>query len=307
MTPRWQISAGQITEWLPPLLYAFAVLASAWVLHDARRRFPAYAVAAWTLATLIYAPIVLPLYLIARIFKPSPAAHDAAPETTASTETREADPEETCTADRVETGAAGLNEMSGTDVVAAGVEIDADTGEDVAADHVEPVAAADAPQMARMPFRFKRYAPSLLYTFALLCAGAVYFYRDYYSFDAHLTRAANARLVNRRDDAIREYRAALRIIDDAHTHKLLAVQLAEGGQTESALAEFRAAERGGEPDELLALRIASALDALGRAKEAAGEYQKFLQGSLCVRPAPDARCAEAAARLGQMQGGAVAP
>ena len=69
MISRWQISAGEVTEWLPPLLYAAAVLASAWVLFDARRRgFRVYAVALWTLATLIYTPIVLPLYLITRIY-----------------------------------------------------------------------------------------------------------------------------------------------------------------------------------------------------------------------------------------------
>jgi len=66
-TTRWQISVGQISEWLPPLLYAAAVLISAWVLSDARRcrRFSLPAVAAWTFATLISPPVILPLYLLA--------------------------------------------------------------------------------------------------------------------------------------------------------------------------------------------------------------------------------------------------
>jgi tetratricopeptide (TPR) repeat protein len=292
LTSRWQISAGEITEWLMPLLFVFAVLASAWVLHDARRRFPLYAVAAWMLATLVSAPVVLPLYLIARTFKPLPAAKDAAPETTSPQETEETE------ADSLkEIGAAGLKETDAAGVIAAREETPDDTGEHVA---TEP-----SPTI-RATLRLKRYAPSLLYSLALLSASAIYFYRDYRSFDAHLARGARARLLGRRDAAIREYRSALRFNDDAHTHKLLAVQLAEDGQTEAALAEFRAAERGGEPDELLALRIASSLDALGRAGEAADEYRKFLQGGSCTRPLPDARCAEAAARLGQTQGGAVA-
>lgn len=144
--------------------------------------------------------------------------------------------------------------------------------------------------------RRRNFAFALLYALALLLAGAVYFYRDYHSFDAHLARAANARLLGQRAATIRAYRAALRLADDAHTHKLLAVQLAEDGQTEAALSEFRAAERGGEPDELLPYRIAYALDALGRPSEAIVEYQKFLRGSACAPPSPDARCAEARQR-----------
>jgi len=281
LTSRWQISAGDITGWLTPLLFAFAALVSAWVLHDARRRrFTLYAVAAWTLATLISAPVVLPLYLIARIYKPHPAADDDAPESFPVEETNAAHVEETDTGDAEETRATGF--------AAARRELPDDT---------EEQAADDASPKIRAPFRLKRYAAAFLYAFALLSAGALYFYRDYHSFDAHLARAANARLTSRRDAAIREYRAALRLADDAHTHKLLAVQLVEDGQTEAALAELRAAERGGEPDEYLALRIAYALDALGRPAEAVEEYRKFLRSSLCVGSSPDARCAEASARV----------
>ncbi|HYG10559.1 MAG TPA: hypothetical protein VD835_11465 [Pyrinomonadaceae bacterium] len=288
MTARWQISAGEITEWLPPLLYAFAILASGWVLHDARhRRFPLYAIAAWTLGTLVYAPVVFPLYLVARAFRPHSAANDYAPQANVREKTEAADVVETKASGSEETGAAG------------GVATCGDVSEDTG----ERAATQSPPTAIRPHLRLTRYAPSLLYSFALLLAGAVYFYRDYHSFDAHLARAANARLLNRRDAAIREYRAALRLSDDAHTRKLLALQLAEDGQAEAALAEFRAAEQGGEPDELLPYRVASALDTLGRAAEAADEYQKFLHGSLCARSLPDARCADAATRLEQIQNG----
>jgi len=306
--------------WLPLLLYAFAALSSAWALHDARaRRFPPYAVAAWTLATLIYAPVFLPLYLIARIYRPSPAARDHATETTDSQETFTPDGGEIDERDEEEIGAGGLEETCEAGVAAACGDVAADAGQHVAADAivqaaapveqaaapVEHIPAADAPQASRAPFPFRRHAPTLIYTFALLFAGAIYFYRDYHSFDAHLERAAGARLRSRRHDAIREYRAALRVNDDAHTHKLLGVQLAEDGQTEAALAELRAAERGGEPDPLLTFRLASALDALGRAVEAAGEYQKFVRSDSCAHASPGAFCAEAAARLRQISGGGV--
>ncbi|HEV2802908.1 MAG TPA: hypothetical protein VGW12_20755 [Pyrinomonadaceae bacterium] len=283
MTTRWQISAGEITEWLPPLLFVFAALASAWVLHDARRRrFAPYAVAAWMLATLIYAPVFLPLYLIARMFKPTSA--DDADDVIAATPQTNLSPE-------IER--AGTNDTNATDAV----EIDASNA-------VEQVAGGAA-QTTGAPFSLKPYALPLAYACAMLSAGAVYFYRDYRSFDAHLARAANARLLNRRDAAIREYRAALRLTDDPHTHKLLAVQLAEAGQTEAALSEFRAAERGGEPDELLSFRIASALDTLGRNVEAEDEFRKFLQGSLCTRDPHAAHCEGAAARLCQTTQGGV--
>ena len=166
------------------------------------------------------------------------------------------------------------------------------------------MSSAASSEEIRVPLWRRKLALPLLYALALLAFGALYFYRDYHSFDAHLARAANARLLNQRAAAIREYRAALRLSDDAHTHRLLAVQLAEDGQTEAALAELRAAERagGGDEDALLPYRIAHTLDALGRRAEADLEYQKFTQGSLCALPSPDARCAEASARVEQRQG-----
>jgi hypothetical protein len=273
---RWQISSVEITVWLSPLLYAAAVLLSAWVLSDARRRgLPLYAVIAWTLATLISPPIVFPLYLIARIFSTKR-------DTTAQTP------------------------LEVSNSVAEGTKADDIATRAQSFDDSEEQAAADeSPEeiRARRHRPWRKLALPLIYALALLFIGAIYFYRDYRSFDAHLARAANARLLNRRAAAIREYRAALRLSDDAHTHKLLAVQLAEDGQTEAALAELRAAERGGDEDALLSLRTATTLDALTRTTEAAVEYQKFLRGSACARSSPDARCAEAAARVEQIQSG----
>jgi hypothetical protein len=271
---RWQISAGEVSEWLPPLLYAAAVIISAWVLSDSRRRkFPFYAVALWTLSTLIYTPVFLPLYLIARIF----------------TQKRNTTPQ-TLEASTPPAPTAGAK--------AAGSPAHAPISDDM------DEQAFEQPTKNTRALSRRKLAPPLpfLYALALLSAGAIYFYRDYHSFDAHLARAANARLTGERAATIREYRAALRISDDAHTHKLLAVQLAEDGQQEAALVELRAAERLGEPDALLPYRIAHLLDALGRPAEAAIEYQKFAQGSLCAVASPDARCAEASAHAQQIEG-----
>lgn len=269
MISRWQISAGEISEWLPPLLYAAGVLVSAWVLFDARRRrFPFYAVAAWTFATLIAPHVVLPLYLIARIFTRKRQANETSEASTPLTDTQaDASPAHAPTADDEDEQATGQTKDS------------------------------RAPLLRR-----RQLALPLLYALTLLFPGALYFYGDYHSFDAHLARAANARLLEKRAAAIREYRAALRLSDDAHTHKLLAVQLAEDGQHEAALAELRAAERGGEPDELLPYRIAATLDALGRAGEAAAAYEKFSATELCARQPPAPLCAEASARVRQIQG-----
>lgn len=294
MISRWQISAGEVSSWLPHLLYAAAVLVSTWVLFDARRRgFRFYAVVLWTLATFVYAPIVFPLYLVARIFTEK---RDATPQTPEAT-TSHADTKADAAAPAHASISVRANEQT---ISADAVE---QTG-DVA------VSSAASPEDRRAALRWRRafalpllyaLALPLIYALALLSFGALRFYRDYQSFDAHLSRAASARLLNQRAAAIREYRAALRLSDDAHTHKLLAVQLAEDGQTEAALTELRAAERAGgsDDDALLPYRIAHTLDALGRPVEADLEYQKFTQGSLCAPPSPDARCAEASARVRQ--------
>ena len=138
-----------------------------------------------------------------------------------------------------------------------------------------------------------RRALPLLYAALVLLLAALIFLRDYRSVDAHLARAANAKLFVQTERAIREYRAALRLEDDPHTRKLLAVELAARGRTQESLTEFLAAERGGEPDERLPYYIAAALDKLKRHDEAVPYYQKFLNGQLCTRTLPDARCEQA--------------
>jgi hypothetical protein len=139
------------------------------------------------------------------------------------------------------------------------------------------------------PVRFRFVAP-VVYGVLLLSIIGLYLYRDRNSVDAHLARAAQAKVMNERDKTISEYRAALALEDNPHTHKLLGIELADAGHWSEALAEFRAAERGGEPDESLPFRIGRALDAAGQSSEAVIEYSRFLNSHACTQALPDDRC-----------------
>jgi len=94
-----------------------------------------------------------------------------------------------------------------------------------------------------------RYALPLLYAVIALSVTVAYFYFESRSVDAHLARATQARLVEDSTTAIREYRAALAREDDPHTHKLLAIELANAGYVTEAISEFQLAKQGGEPDD----------------------------------------------------------
>lgn len=143
------------------------------------------------------------------------------------------------------------------------------------------------------PIKFRLLVP-LAYGAVLFALIGVYFFRDYQSVDAHLARASQARVMNQNERAVREYRAALKVEDNPHTHKLLGNELAATARWEEALSEFRKAESGNEPDESLSFRIAQMLSALGRNEEAAREYSRFLTSTLCTQNLPDDRCAIAA-------------
>jgi hypothetical protein len=123
------------------------------------------------------------------------------------------------------------------------------------------------------------------------------FCRNRNSVDAHLARAEQAKVLNQRERSIREYRAALALENNPHTHKLLGIELANANQWNEALAEFRAAERGGEPDELLSWRIGKTLEALGNHSEAVADYTRFLQSRLCTQQLPDDACETARRRI----------
>ncbi len=91
-----------------------------------------------------------------------------------------------------------------------------------------------------------RYALPLLYAAILLSAIGLFVYFDGRTVDAHLARAARAKLVDDHNTAIKEYRQALAVEDNPHTRKLLAIELANAGYTSEANEEFRLAQQGGE-------------------------------------------------------------
>jgi hypothetical protein len=104
------------------------------------------------------------------------------------------------------------------------------------------------------PPRRWRYLLPLLYAVIALSAIGAYFYFDSQSVDAHLARATRAKLVEDSTTAIHEYREALKREDDPHTHKLLAIELANAGFISEAIMEFQLAQQGGETCEPADLR-----------------------------------------------------
>jgi tetratricopeptide (TPR) repeat protein len=151
--------------------------------------------------------------------------------------------------------------------------------------------------------RVQRAAPSwlvttpLAYATVVLSLIGVYLYTDHQSIDAHLARAAQAKLKGEFGQSIIEYRRALLDDDNPHTHKLLAIELADVGNWTEALMEFRLAEEGGEPDDSIPFRIGSLLDILNLEGQARLEYQRYLVTRACTDPVPDGRCVIARAKV----------
>ncbi len=241
-----QISAGEFFEWMLPASFALTALLSAWVLASARkRRLNAAVTTLWTLSTLFFPLVVLPLYLVFRFFQ------------------RRDEPQKKL----------GRDETTGN-----------------------PESEKSAPPAWR-------HGLPLVYLVLLLSLGALYFYTDYRSVDAHLARANQARVRGQQERIIEEYRAALRLEDNAHTHNLLGRELAATRRWDEALRELRTAERMGETDDELPYYIAESLYNLARFQEAAPEFERFLRSSTaCTTPPRDVRCILAERRLTDIAG-----
>ena len=140
-----------------------------------------------------------------------------------------------------------------------------------------------------------RFVVPTAYLALLLGIFAVYQYRDRRSVDSHLAEASFAKVSSDQLTAITQYREALKIEDNAHTHKLLALSLMEAGDLNGAITEFRTALAGGEPDDLIHFYLGNELDKLSRKDEAVVEYQKFLNSKTCSEI--DARCDSVRERL----------
>ncbi len=133
-----------------------------------------------------------------------------------------------------------------------------------------------------------RFLVPTAYLAMLLGIFAVYQYRDRRSVDSHLAEASFAKVSSDQLTAIRQYREALKVEDNPHTHKLLALSLMEAGDPNGAITEFRTALAGGEPDDLIHFYLGNALDKLSRKDEAVVEYRKFLESKTCSEI--DTRC-----------------
>ena len=140
-----------------------------------------------------------------------------------------------------------------------------------------------------------RFVVPTAYLALLLGIFAGYQYRDRRSVDSHLAEASFAKVSSDQLAAIRQYREALKVEDNAHTHKLLALSLMEAGDLNGAITEFRTALAGGEPDDSIYFYLGNALDKLSRQDEAVVEYQKFLNSKTCSET--DARCDSVRERL----------
>jgi len=149
------------------------------------------------------------------------------------------------------------------------------------------------------PMKFRRLLPAV-YGIVMVTLVGLYIYRDYQSIDAHLARAAQAKVMNQREKAIREYRAALRIEDNPHTHKLLGIELAAAARWTDALRELTAAERGLEPDPSLPFLIGNAQEETGNVAEAMSNYNRYLESPVCKQALPDSRCEIAAQRVSRL-------
>lgn len=285
LSPDWQISLGDASELLRPTLFVISTLLSALLLADARRvGLGAAASAAWTLAAFLFPIVVVPLYLAARLHTPPRSATDVA----------------------------GGQTKDGTAVDDQGGDKSSPGDETNSGEESDP--GGDSNSGGEPTFRQPRFyqflrtaAPPALCAAALLALGGLYFNRDARSADAHLARANRAKLSDRREEAAREYRAALRLEDDAHTRKLLGLELAEAGRWEEALEEFRAAAERADPEEALAFHTARALEALGRGAEARPFYRQFLQSLPCLETPPPAPCEAARARLDAPGGATTGP
>lgn len=154
-------------------------------------------------------------------------------------------------------------------------------------------------------WRRPRYAPRwrlilpLAYCVIATASIATYFYFDSRTVDAHLARAARAKLIEDHGTVIREYRSALELEDNPHTHKLLAVELMQTGYLSDAISEFRLAQQGGEPDDFIHYYLGLLLERLYLNGQARLEFEDFLVSTTCTQN--ERNCEEVRERIKRLQ------
>lgn len=149
----------------------------------------------------------------------------------------------------------------------------------------------------RRPVNSPRWPLVLPLTYGLVVTAAIvtYFYFDSRTVDAHLARAARAKLVEDHGTVIREYHNALALEENPHTRKLLALELMQAGYLSDAISEFRLAEWGGEPDDSIHFYLGVLLERIDQNGQARLEFEKFLLTQTCQTP--DRLCDSARSRL----------
>lgn len=135
----------------------------------------------------------------------------------------------------------------------------------------------------------------LTYGLIVTASIATYFYFDSRTVDAHLARAARAKLIDDHGTVISEYQQALAMEDNPHTHKLLALELMRTGYLSDAISEFRLAEQGGEPDDSIHYYLGILLEKIDQNGQARLEFEKFLLTQTCLTA--DRLCESARSRL----------
>ena len=140
-----------------------------------------------------------------------------------------------------------------------------------------------------------RFIVPCIYLGIILTSFAVYRYLDERSVDAHLSRASFAKLHNDPLTAIQEYREALKLEDNAHTHKLLATTLDECGYVTEAITEYRTAEQMVEQDDAIHYHLAVLLERIDHKGESILEFKEFLGSETCLQV--DYRCEAARQRV----------
>ena len=132
----------------------------------------------------------------------------------------------------------------------------------------------------------------LLFLALILSTAGLYTYVDEHTVDAHLASALQAKVNLNPMKAIAEYREALKLEDNPHTHKLLAETLDDTGLLTEAITEFKTAEQGGEPDDSIHLRLGYLLERIDHPGEAVLEYKKFVESKSCEQPSPPCESAK---------------
>jgi len=149
----------------------------------------------------------------------------------------------------------------------------------------------------RWPARSRRWRWLLPLVYAAILLAGIGLYHNHESsrVDVYLAKATQSKLVEDHATAIGEYRAALTIENNAHVHKLLAVELMQVGYFSEAISEFRLAQKGGEPDDYIHHNLGLLFERIELYGQSRLEFEEFLLTETCQTF--DDRCNSARQKL----------